>query len=194
MNFSEVVTAVVSLVKRPDKQVEVEMAVNATIAEAILKAEYPHDLVEAVIPLSPDVYTQTINLSTLASPLVRFRKWKYLKLPGIYGYLQPIDPENVFKPGQFMQNDCYYQIGSNLTIITSSLSDELLVGYYSRAPVLANAEEFWLLDMCPYAIVYKAAAIVFNGIGDTQAASTNKKSGDDLLKTMQNDMQYGYTI
>lgn len=88
----------------------------------------------------------------------------------------------IAQPGSFMQNDIYYMAGTNLVIIPSTTSATLEVGYYSYAPALKNNETFWLLDLCPYAIIHEAAAIVFESIGDTQAAAGNRKTGTDLLR------------
>ena len=82
MNFSECVTIVLDLVKRPDKLTAAEMAVNSALSKAILKGEYPQDLVETSIPIDSSLYAQTIDLTAISPPLTRFRKWKYVKQPG----------------------------------------------------------------------------------------------------------------
>ncbi len=194
MNFSECVTVVLDLVKRPDKLTAAEMAVNSALSKAILKAEYTQDFVETSIPIDSTKYAQTIDLTTLSPQLTRFRKWKYVKQPGAYRYLEYLAPDKVFQPGSFMQNDCYYMAGTNLNIIPSSTSATLEVGYYSYAPALKNNETFWLLDLCPYAIIHEAAAILFESIGDSQSAAGNRKTGQDLLKVMEIDIQHGYAV
>lgn len=194
MNFSECVTIVLDLVKRPDKLTAAEMAVNSALSKAILKAEYTQDLVETSIPIDSSKYAQTIDLTTLSPQLTRFRKWKYVKQPGAYRYLEYLAPDKVFQPGSFMQNDCYYMAGANLNIIPSSTSATLEVGYYSYAPAMKNNETFWLLDLCPYAIIHEAAAILFESIGDSQSAAGNRKTGQDLLKVMEIDIQHGYAV
>mgnify|MGYP001017094666 FL=1 len=194
MNFSECVQTVLAMLKRPDKIVVAEAAVNAALSRAILRTEFPQDLVETSIPIDSTKYDQTIDLSALVSPLTRFRKWKYIKQPGQLAYLQPIPPDKIFSPGRFVQQDCYYMAGSNLTIIPTVTSATLEVGYYSYAPALKNNETFWLLDVCPYAIIYLACAICFESIGDMQAAGANEKNGINLLRTLEPDMQYGHSV
>ena len=87
MNFAEAVDAVLSVIKRPDKTAEAGVIVNAVLSRSILKTEFSKDLVETSIPLDSSLYTQTIDLSALVSPLVRFRKWKYVKMYGATRYL-----------------------------------------------------------------------------------------------------------
>lgn len=193
MNFTELVSAVSAIVKRPDKQAQIENAINTAIARTLFKTEYTHDLVETSIPLDDTLYTQTINLPTLAAPLVRFRKWKYVKLTGVKGFLNPIDPQNVFVPGGVQQVNCYYMIGSDLTVIAGSLSTALEVGYYQYPPVLTGTNTFWLTDLCPYGIINRAAGEVFATIGDAKSAQIYIAMGDDLLTIMANDLRDQYT-
>lgn len=189
MNFTEVVNLVLGIVKRPDQILTAEAAVNSQLSRCIFKTEFSHDLVEAEIPLDDQSYSQTIDLSTLAVPLVRFRKWKYVKLPGVLGYLNPIDPQNVFVPGGFQQTDRYYMIGNKITVMSSALSSKLLVGYYQYAPTLSGNQQHWLLDICPYAIINLAAGEVFNAIGDTTGFKTYTGMGDLIYQTLVNDIR-----
>ena len=82
MTFDDVVNEVLGLIKRPDKLVAVQSAVNAQLKRCILKTNFSHDLVESSIPLDGELYNQTIDLAQLLVPLTRFRKWKYVKLYG----------------------------------------------------------------------------------------------------------------
>lgn len=194
MNFTEVVNLVLGIVKRPDQVLIAENAVNSQLSRCIFKAEFSQDLVEAEIPLDDQSYDQTIDLTSLVSPLVRFRKWKYIKLPGVLGYLSPIDLQNVFVPGGFKQTDCYYMVGSKLTIMASALSSKLLVGYYQYAPALSGNQQHWFLDICPYAIVNLAVGEVFNAIGDPTGFKIYTVMGESLYQMLVNDIrnQYSY--
>ena len=189
MNFAEAVDAVLSVIKRPDKTAEAGVIVNAVLSRSILKTEFSKDLVETSIPLDSSLYTQTIDLSALASPLVRFRKWKYVKMFGATRYLNYIDPQNVFVPGGWQQQDGYYMIGSSMTIIPSSSASSLLVGYYQYAPNLTGTEAHWFLDICPYAIVYQAIGELLITMGDAANGKIYKAMGDDMYKIAVNDFK-----
>lgn len=193
MNFTDAVTAVADIVKRPDKGPQIANAINTALAKTTFRTEFSHDLVEATIPIDPAVYNQTLNLPSLANPLVRFRKWKYVKITGVRGYLNPVDVQNIFVPGGTQQTNCYFMIGSNLTIITSTLAESLEVGYYQYAPVLTGANQHWLLDICPYGIINKAAGEVFGIIGDINSAKLHISMGEDLLAIMASDLRDQHT-
>lgn len=189
MNFTEAQGAVLGLIKRPDKAAAVGVAINAILSRNVLKTEFTQDLVEATIPLDSNEYSQTIDLTTLVDPLTRFRKWKYVKLPGVLGYLKPIDPLNVFVPGGFTQTDCYYMMGSKLTVISSSLASSLLVGYYQYAPVLSGSNEHWLLTLCPYCVIYQATGEVLISMGDTSTGKTYLAMGQQMYEVAANDFR-----
>lgn len=189
MNFTELVSAVSDIVKRPDKTAQIGNAINTALARTLFKTEFTHDLVETSIPLDDTLYVQTVNLPSLVAPLTRFRKWKYVKLTGVKGFLQHIDPQNVFVPGGVQQVNCYYMIGSDLTVIAGGLSSALEVGYYQHPPVLSGANTFWLTDLCPYGIINRAAGEIFALIGDTNSAKVYLAMGEDLLTIMANDLR-----
>lgn len=189
MNFTELSDAVLAIVKRPDKMPQIGHAINSAISRTLFKTEFTHDLVEATIPLDDTLYTQTVNLPSLAAPLTRFRKWKYVKLTGVLGYLSPIDPQNVFVPGGVQQVNYYYMIGSDLTIIAGSLSASLEVGYYQYPPVLSGVNTFWLTELCPYGLINRAAGEVFALIGDTASAQVYMTIGEEQLQIMANDLR-----
>ena len=50
MNFTELVSAVSDIVKRPDKSAQIGNAINTALARTLFKTEFTHDLVEASIP------------------------------------------------------------------------------------------------------------------------------------------------
>lgn len=189
MTFDEVVNDVLGIIKRPDKLVQTQVAVNSQLKRAILKTNFSHDLVEGSIPIDSSLYNQTINLAQLSPALVRFRKWKYIKLYGAYGYLEPSDAQNVFVPAGSMQTDIFYMMGTNLTIITSTTAESLLVGYYQYPPNLSGSQTHWLLEICPELIVNRAAADMFNAIGDQASSKYYLATGEDLYMTVVNDLR-----
>ena len=187
MDFTDMVTEVQGLVKRPDKAAAIGSAINSALSQYVFRTEFTHDLVETTIPVDANEYSQTIDLTTLDPALIRFRKWKYIKPYGVRGYILPIDPQNVFVPGGSIQTDRYYMIGSKLTIITSALASSLSVGYFQHAPVLSGSNTFWLTDLCPYAVINRAAGEIFNAIGDPKSGSFHLALAEQLYTTLAND-------
>lgn len=181
MNFSEMVTQVLALTNRPDKQTQIELAINNAISEFCLRTKFFKDLVEDSIAITSTVYSQSIDLTANTT---RFRSFKYVKQPGVKRYIHPLPPDKIFTPGDQMQRDRYYIIGSDLTIITSSLSATLEVGYYQYPAILSGTDTHWLTDINPFCVIDKAAARIFKDIGDRQEAATHEayaKNSYDIL-------------
>lgn len=168
MIFTEVVSEVLGIVKRPDKINDIRREVNAAINFCCGEQNFARDLMEASIPLSSGLYTQNIALTEFT----RFRKFKYLKPPAVKWYMQHTPPDKVFDDCKEASNS-FYITGADVVIKTSQLHSTMLAGWYTYPPVLTDvAPSFWLLDASPYIIIDRAAAKVFAGIGDD--ASANK--------------------
>lgn len=166
MNFTEVVTEVLGIVKRPDKIADIRREVNAAINWCCNETEFARDLTELSVPVDASLYTQSLPLDTF----LRFRKFKYVKPPAVKWYLNATAPERIFAGGAESCNT-YYIAGNNIVIKTNGLQSALLVGWYSYPPTLTDAAPtFWLLDASPYMIIDRAAAKVFANIGDDASA------------------------
>lgn len=188
MDFSEVVAQVLDITKRPDKQTQTEVAVNAAITEFLTRNSFSQDLVEATVAISNTEYSNTVDLSTETT---RFRKFKYVKLEGLLSYLKPIAHENVFSPSGYMQKDVYYITGRTLTTIQAYLASNLEVGYYQYPATLSGTDNHWLLDLNPYCVIDKAASRIFKTIGDDNSFKTHLAMAEEQYKTVVRDLVDG---
>ena len=186
MNFSEVVAEVIRVTKRPDKNADIEVAVNKAITYCTLLGNFRADLVEASLPIDPTIYGDTISITSLT----RFRKFTYVKPTAKLYYLTPINEAQVFTPQNVMQPNRYYRAGSTITYTLSELSPSLEVGYLTYPLVLDSVTNtaHWMLDSIPYAIIDMAAAYVFAGIGDDSSANKHEKSGLEMFKALRRDL------
>lgn len=198
MNFVEAVNEVLTITARPDRQTEIESALNWAISHCCLKSNFAYDLVESSITIDPTKYGATLQFNNVTpTPLVtRFRKFKYLKAYGTKKYLTPIGSDQIFSPSNAMQKDVFYLAGNNFTYILSSLAPSLEVGYYQYPPTLntTTATSFWLLDMAPWAAIDLAAARIFRSIGDDESMKQYQGMGEEMLKVARRDFQDGILI
>lgn len=186
MNFTEAVDAVIDITARPDRRTETISAVNATISKSVLKANFSRDLVEGTLNVDPAEYGDTVDISL---EFTRFRKFKYLKITGVQGYLVPTDADKVFTPGGQVQPNRYFVAGTNLTYTLSQLTPTLEYGYYQYAPVLEDnaADTHWILELMPWAIIDLAAARIFRSIGDDASGRAYEASGQELYNVGMRD-------
>jgi len=188
MNFLEAQNEVISHTKRPDKLVDIKSQLNRAIAFFTLKADFSRDLVETSIPADPALYGDTIDLTTLAVPFVRFRKFKYIKPTNVRYYLNTIDPTQLLTPQGRVQPNRYYVAGNSLTYTLSALTSVLECGYYQYAPLLVNnTDEHWMLDLMPWAVIEKAASRIFFNIGDETSAKSFEDSSMDFFLVGRRD-------
>jgi len=188
MNLTEAADEVIRITNRPDKRPEVIFQLNRAISFFTLKAEFSRDLVESSLAITPTLYGQTVSLSALT----RFRKFKYIRPLGQRFYLTPIDATQVFTPKGQIQPNRYFVGGSSLTVTLSNLDSSLEIGYFTYAPTLTEAapdNTHWMLDMIPYAVIEKAAAKIFQIIGDEASLRTYEGSAMELFLTARRDFE-----
>jgi hypothetical protein len=195
MDFPTARNEVLIITARPDRTAEIDSALNWAISYCCLKSNFAYDLVESSITVDPASYGATIQFNNVlvAPPVTRFRKFKYVKPSGARRYLKPTGSEQIFQPGAYMQKDCYYVAGDNLTYILSSLTPSLEIAYYQYPPILdaITNPNFWLLDMTPWAVIDLAAARIFRSIGDDESMRQYQGMGEELLKTARRDFADG---
>jgi hypothetical protein len=183
MDFASMVSAVTDITSRPDKETEAGIAVNAAISYFILRTKFFKDLVEDTITIDANEYTQVVDLTDLT----RFRSFKYVKVTGVRGYLSPSAPEHIFTPNGTTQNNRYYIIGTDMTILSSNLGANLEVGYYQYPPELATSDTFWLTDICPWCVIDRAASRIFQSCGDVQEARNRMATAMEMYNNLVGD-------
>lgn len=188
MNLTEAIDEVVSITGRPDKRAEAGRQINRALSFFTLKAEFSKDLVETSLDLDVTLYGQSVAISGLT----RFRKFKYIRPTSRRYYLTDIDPTQVFGPGSQIQPDRYFVVGASLTITQSNLDSSIQVGYLTYAPTLTEVspnDVHWMLTMIPYALIEKAAAKIFQQIGDETSWKTYEASSMELFLAARNDFE-----
>lgn len=183
MNFTEAVSEVVSILKRPDKIATVRKEVNAAISFYTLDNECPRDFSEQAIVLDAQSYTQSFALSEMT----RFRKFKYIKRGGTTEFLAIVGNAELEKG--CVLNDRYYIAGSNVNIAMKKLAATLDVGFYAYAPILNDSDgSHWLLDHSPYMIMDRACAKLFRDIGDERSMSAHAQSAAEAYIAFRRDL------
>ena len=167
MNFTDIVGLVLDKVKRPDKKVAIQAAVNASILYYSTEYDYKEDLAEQPLLLSPAGYELDYDLAEL--PL--FRKVDYLKYAGTRKYIQELETRTLTAECSIL--DKYYIAGSSLKIKLAQEATALDLSYFRYPPALTDAApDYWMLRGNWEAIMERAASKVFNDIGDPRSSQT----------------------
>jgi hypothetical protein len=184
MLFSEAVTEVSAIVKRPDLVSSVRREINAAISFYCLDNEFPRDFQEQAVALDANEYTQSFALSLLT----RFRKFKYLKRGGTIKYLTIVSEAEMFK--ECLLVDRYYVMGDTVNISLKALAATLDVGYYKYPPILTgggSTDQHWLLDIAPYMIIDRACSALFRSIGDERSMNVHRAAAGEAYLAFRKD-------
>lgn len=187
MNTTEILALAKLSHKRPDKNEEALSALNEGLSICTMRARFARDLVEQQLDIDANEYSQTIDFST---EFTRFRIFKYLRPTSQRKFLEKSDSLSLFSPGGQIQRDKYFIGGTNLTFILSVLDTSLQVGFYQYAPILTESDgsnEYWMLDLMPFAIINYVKAEIFRSIGDDASAKLYMGKYDDQFEIGRRD-------
>lgn len=172
MNFSEIVAAILSILKRPDRIGDVRREVNAALNFFASDLNSTRDVQEVLQAITATEYTQALALTLFP----RFRKFQYIRRAGTKEYLTIIEAKKL------LTRDCetadkYYIAGNSLKISMTKLASNLDIGYYQYPPVLTDSlvnNSHWLLDAAWPVIYDRALGKMLGSIGDSTAASRHE--------------------
>ena len=183
MNFTDVVTEVMGIIKRPDKLLDVRREVNSAVNQFCMDTEFTRDLLEISQPIDVTQYTQALPISGFT----RFRKFSYMKQGGTKCFLNPLPRGELLKTNCDMRNK-YYIAGSNVNISLSVLCSTLDLAYFQYPPLLTDAAPtFWLLDVSPFMVIDRAAGKILASIGDGDSATRHERFAVSAFLTAQKD-------
>lgn len=217
MAYADLVNGVYALTNRPDLVNETAQAISAATLFAHHSDFYYKDLVEVPAQFNNLAYIQQIPLSFFTNfrALKYIRKYypgtgpnnppsqdqSPNNLPPLYGsYYDPganlpdgrfftiVTPEAVLDPYFINKVDVAYIAGQTVQIRSADYFQYALCGYYAHPNVVAYAS--WIADEYPYAIIFKAASIVFKTIGfDEQNAQYQQLVAEQIAQVQASNIQ-----
>lgn len=186
MNFTAIVNEILRMTKRPEKINDIRRAVNAAILYYSTENDYRRDLVETTIVITPAGYERILPLTELT----RFRKVSYMKYAGTKAYLDEVESLRLTKDCELL--DKWYLAGDSINIKLRASAAALDFGYYRYPEYKTDAApEYWMLDGNWAAIIEKAAASIFNDIGDSGSAQISERKATELAMIFKNDYKRG---
>lgn len=217
MDYADLVNGVYALTNRPDLVNETAQAISAATLFAHHSDFYYKDLVEVPAQFNNLAYIQQIPLSFFTNfrALKYIRKYypgtgpnnppsqdqSPNNLPPLYGsYYDPganlpdgrfftiVTPEAVLDPYFINKVDVAYIAGQTVQIRSADYFQYALCGYYAHPNVVAYSS--WIANEYPYAIIFKAASIVFKTIGfDEQNAQYQQLVAEQIAQVQASNIQ-----
>ena len=168
MNFTEVVAEVSSIVKRPDKILDIRREVNAAVNFFSSDTDFKRDVTEVLLAIDPLAYSQNLTYASLPG----FRKVQFMKQAGTRKYITELEASKITTNACAL--DKYYIAGAGIRINMSSLAASLDLGYFTFPPTLTDAAgTSWMLDASPYMVIDRAAGVIFRNIGDDASSKSH---------------------
>jgi len=172
--YGEIVTNVLDVVPRPDKEELIRNKINQAIRFISNSGYFWRDIVESTIGVSEgldaDANIQAIPITSTT------RKMIYIQYPDTdettkFTLLELASA--VKRQNCALLSDIGYLSGSNLHIRNSILTSTLNIGYYTNPANFATDESEdddtnWILDLAPGLVEDVAAAYILNLIGDNE--------------------------
>jgi len=173
MNFTELLTEVFDLTKRPDLTVRTSQAVRAATLKMHLIDYFPKDLVESGVQFASAEFFQSFDYKNVF-PLWRSIKYfrKYDIVGGSAGKkLDVITPAGIFDSYGIEKSDVMYQAGSVFNIKMSTQEQYFLCGFYQYPDCTADGYTSWIAVDQPWAIIYEAAKSIMKTTGRDEDAA-----------------------
>lgn len=188
----DLVAEVLSITKRPDKELRAYATLNKALRKLSSSTELARDLVEGTIVL--EAPTEFVHLLPL-SPFVGFRKFCYMRPFGYKAPLQLIVPDNIMDDSCRERIDCYYVAGDNVRVSLSKAVTGINYGYYAFPARVQKdtleAETPWLCDAADYILIDAVAADIFRNIGDDTSAQAHEADARLSWESLKQDIKWG---
>lgn len=177
-DFNSIVNDVYVITNRPDLVKETQLAVRSATLQLHRMEFFYKDIFETPIQFDTADYLQTIDCKAL---FPRYRALKYLRKYDPYAsgegagpFLTRKTPENILDSYGVQLSDIWYAAGQVIQVRSSTQLQYALIGVYLNPDVSADSYNSWIANEAYYAIVYKAASIVFGTVlGDLSRQKAN---------------------
>lgn len=183
MTLAELITEVNTIVKMPHLQDEMKLAVKRNTLLLHASNGWAKDLVEIVVASpTPTDYRHSLTLPS------GFRAFHYLKKDGYAKSLDVKTASEILRNG-CDESDILYLSGSVLNVRTSTVTASFLFGYFAHPVITDAGYSSWIANEYPYAIVLRAASMVFGMVDNKeQAAKYKELANEDFISLEANNI------
>jgi hypothetical protein len=174
-DFNTIVNEVFTITNRPDLVKETQLAVKSATLQLHRSEFFYKDLLETALQFDASNYLQSIDYRSL---FPRYRSLEYLRkydpTQGVGGFIDIITPAEILDSYGVQKNNIAYVAGSLIQVRASENLQYVLIGLYQNPDVSPDTYKSWIADEALYAIVYKAASILFGTVlGDIARQNSN---------------------
>lgn len=196
MNFTELCSEVYTATNRPDMVQQTKSAVLAATLQMHGTDFYFKDIKTAQVVFDTAGYLQTLDTDTLT----RFRSIAYIRrydpslyanqinpnaglLPNLTGvsvdprlpFFDILTPDDIFDGFSLEKVNVAYQVGNTIMIKSGESFQFALMGWYAHPMLGSSSDNYaayssWIATEYPWTIIYAAASIIFQQIGQQETS------------------------
>lgn len=184
--FTALVTDVYSITKRPDYVAETSVAVRAATLKLHQMEYFPRDLFETKINFTVADYFQTISHAIL---FPRMRALSYIRKfenGAPTELLDIIEPTNLFDSYSVSKENVCYLAGASIQIRSNTQISSALIGVFQNPVTDPETYASWIATLYPFAVIYEAAAEVFNIMGFDEQAQRYRALANEQKLSVKN--------
>lgn len=194
MTLTEILDAVASRTKRPDREAEILLAVQEATLFCHSFDFFRRDLAEVPIPYGDQgLSSGQILLDDIVLPAFRkisyWRKWDPIgRIAG--SYLSPCEPDALFTSYSLKKQDVYYVAGRVVNWLSSTNDTAHIIGYWRLPDISKSRYTSWIATVQPFAIINRAAAKIFRTVGQQEEGKIAIEDANQMLLVLQmNDIE-----
>jgi hypothetical protein len=194
MTLSEMLDAVVSRSKRPDRKEEILLAIQEATLFCHNFDFFRRDMYEVPISYVSVGGLQTAQLiyaDVLPSfrKIAYWRKWDPVSL--VAGkFLSPVEPDAIFDAYNCKKQDIYYVASRVINWYSSTVDQAHIIGYWRFPNVSKSRYESWIAEQSPFCIINRALGKVFRTIGQPdEARAALQDSNEELMQLQTNEIE-----
>lgn len=197
-DFNSILEQVYTITNRSDLVAETKLAIKSATLQLHRSEYFYKDIFETALQFETKDFLQTIDYRTL---FPRYRSLKYLRKfdpLNNYGNMPSIDvnerdiftiitPEEVLNSYGGSRTNVVYVAGSVIQVKSNTAIQFAVIGIYQNPDVSESGYTSWIADESEFAIIYKAASIVFGTIlGDSARRSENDAQAQLEMQQIRN--------
>lgn len=184
--FDSMLEDIYVFTKRPDLDLDTQLALRTATLAAHSYAAFPRDLNTSLVKLPNAVYQASIDAQVLLPRLRGLNTARIVDVdfnPLEYPRIEVVQFDDIYDPEyQTLKNDIAYLAGTAVNFRHSVASYGYLVSYFQVPQVRRDVYNSWIAQLAPTCILLEAASIVLTNSGNMEKSKEYRTQIERIYK------------
>lgn len=184
--YDGMVADIMTLTNRPDLQGETEIALRTATSTLHGAFNFPRDLATAIVKLPNSSYQVAIDIQV---SLPRLRGLSLIRgldvnhQPLVQPQIDIVEIGDIYNPEYgILKSNIAYMGGTSLNVLTNVPLYGFVIDFYQAPQTRREFYNSWIAQLSPEAIVFLAAALVFQTNGNEEKARSYLAMVENMYK------------